>query len=123
MFNRVLLDTVVFCFNMTGCQNNISTSSSKINSSSSISKTSDEKLLIDIAKNAFSRDARTTAIRKIRENPNNEETLIYIAKNDDWQFNRMVAINGINDISALNELLNDAAISEDVKKRIEKLEG
>lgn len=87
------------------------------------SQITDEKLLIDIAKNAFSRDARTTAIRKIRENPNNEEALIYIAKNDDWQFNRMVAINGINDISALNELLNDADISEDVRKRIEKLEG
>ena len=45
---RILLFILcVFCFNMTGCQNNISTSSSKNNSSSSISKTSDEKLLIE----------------------------------------------------------------------------
>lgn len=105
------------------------------------SQITDEKLLIDIAKNAFSRDARTTAIRKIRENPDNEEDLIYIARHDSWYFNRRVAISYINDKSALNEMLNDSSIlnnlrepkydriedykknfKEDVTKRLEKLE-
>ena len=105
------------------------------------SQITDEKLLIDIAKNAFSRDARTTAIRKIRENPDNEEDLIYIARHDSWYFNRRVAISYINDKSALNEMLKDSSIlnnlreprydriedykrkfKEDVEKRLEKLE-
>lgn len=76
------------------------------------SQITDEKLLIDIAKNSLSRDARTTAIRNIRENPNNEEELIYIVRNEPWYFNRRVAISYINDKSALNEMLKDSSIKQ-----------
>lgn len=105
------------------------------------SQITDEKLLIDIAKTALNRHARTEAIRIIRDIFNNEEALIYIARHDSWYFNRRVAINGINDKSALNKMLKDTSILqsltvprydkredykkeflEDVEKRLEKLQ-
>ncbi|MCR5026598.1 MAG: hypothetical protein K6A34_04055 [Methanobrevibacter sp.] len=116
-------------------------SGNKTDASYAASLITDEKLLIDVAKNALNRDARTTAIRSIRENPDNEEELIYIARHDPWYFNRRVAISYINDKSALNEMLNDSSIlnnlrepkydriedykknfKKDVTERLEKLE-
>ena len=78
------------------------------------SQITDEKLLIDIAKKSLSTEARTEAIRKIRENPANEDDLIYIAKHDSFYSNRNAAIAYINDKSALNEMLNDSSILENL---------
>ena len=137
-----VIDTLVNEFDQPLLAEIVIKDGNKDSSSYIASQIVDEKLLIDIAKNALNRHARTVAIRKIRENSNNEDALIYIARHDSWHFNRKIAINGINDKSALNEMLNDSSILksltepnyslnekygnefiEDVKIRLEKLGG